>query len=278
RNKQVIVWNVGMLCTARKGGGGGGSSSLSVTRGMAIAARQISDFPITHIAFSPYEKQRLVSCGRENVRFWRIRRRHLPACPAVLNEFARGLECTDLAFESPYGRTVPGVGAGELAASATATPVAGGLGLGIGGGDAPRIIYVATRAGTLLQVSYQTRNLLCVLRLHNGPILSLAVNEGFAVTASADRFLRLWPLDFSDFLMEAEHESAVVSASLSMDGLKLAVGTEAGSVGLLDVMSHAYTTVLRSHRGRVSACALDPAPRNGGGGEFATVGEDNTIR
>ena len=44
--------------------------------------------------------QRLVSCGRENVRFWRVRRRHLPACPAVLNDFARDLECTDLAFQS----------------------------------------------------------------------------------------------------------------------------------------------------------------------------------
>ncbi|CAM9440221.1 unnamed protein product, partial [Scytosiphon promiscuus] len=43
--------------------------------------------------------QRLVSCGRENVRFWRVRRRHLPACPAVLNDFARDLECTDLDFQ-----------------------------------------------------------------------------------------------------------------------------------------------------------------------------------
>lgn len=47
--------------------------------------------------------KRLVSCGRENVRFWRIRRRHLPACPAVLNDFARDLECTDLAFQSSCG-------------------------------------------------------------------------------------------------------------------------------------------------------------------------------
>lgn len=41
-----------------------------------------------------------MSCGRENVRFWRVRRRHLPACPAVLNDFARDLACTDLAFQS----------------------------------------------------------------------------------------------------------------------------------------------------------------------------------
>ena len=56
------------------------------------------------------------------------------------------------------------------------------------------------------QVSYHTRNLLCVLQLHDGPILSLEVNEDYAITASEDKLLRLWPLDFSDFLMEAAHE------------------------------------------------------------------------
>ena len=55
-------------------------------------------------------------------------------------------------------------------------------------------------------MSYHTRNLLCVLRLHDGPILSLEVNDGFAVTCSEDNLVRLWPLDFSDFLMEAAHE------------------------------------------------------------------------
>ena len=34
--------------------------------------------------------------------------RHLPACPAVLNDFAWDLECTDLAFQSSY-RGIAGV-------------------------------------------------------------------------------------------------------------------------------------------------------------------------
>lgn len=45
-----------------------------------------------------------MSCGKENVRFWRIKRRHLPACPAILNEFSRGTDFIDLAFESSYGK------------------------------------------------------------------------------------------------------------------------------------------------------------------------------
>jgi WD repeat-containing protein 90 len=55
------------------------------------------------------------------------------------------------------------------------------------------------------QIGYETRSLLCVLRLHDGPIRALAVHEGFAVTASEDCWVRLWPLDFSDYLMEASH-------------------------------------------------------------------------
>lgn len=56
------------------------------------------------------------------------------------------------------------------------------------------------------QVSYHTRNLLCVLQLHDEPIMSLTVTEWCAITCSADKLLRLWPLDFSEFLMEAAHE------------------------------------------------------------------------
>lgn len=54
---------------------------------------------VSAVSLFRVSSQRLVSCGRENVRFWRIRRQHLPACPAVLNDFARDLECTDLAFQ-----------------------------------------------------------------------------------------------------------------------------------------------------------------------------------
>lgn len=70
-------------------------------------------FPLFALRFPSPSPQRLVSCGRENVRFWRVRRRHLPACPAVLNDFARDLECTDLAFQSSC-RGIAGVGVGTV--------------------------------------------------------------------------------------------------------------------------------------------------------------------
>lgn len=72
-----------------------------------------------------------------------------------------------------------------------------------------------------------------------------------------------------------EQQSAVVSTIASKDGLRLAIGTGAGSIGVLDVASHGYTTALRSHRGGITAVAVDPNEEQQ---EFSTVSEDCTIR
>jgi WD40 repeat protein len=102
----------------------------------------------------------------------------------------------------------------------------------------------------------------------------VCVTAGYVATGSDDCFLRLWPLDFNDFLMEAEHESAVTSISVSDDALKLLVGTESRTMGILDVCTHSYTTTMRSHFGSIIAVAHD----SGRNDEFATVSKDRTIR
>ena len=38
---------------------------------------------------------------------------------------------------------------------------------------------------------------------------TISVNEAFCVTGSDDQYLRVWPLDFSEFFMEAKHEGTV---------------------------------------------------------------------
>ena len=68
-----------------------------------------------------------MSCGRENTRFWEIKRGCVRGTPVILNQYARGCEFTDLAFESSYG------------------PRATDL-------QVQRRVFVASTAGTLLQV------------------------------------------------------------------------------------------------------------------------------
>ena len=52
----------------------------------------------------------------------------------------------------------------------------------------------------------------------------------------------------------------VTSCSVSSDGLQVCASTSTGSLGVLDIPSHAYRTLLRSHAGAVTAAAFDPSP------------------
>lgn len=74
----------------------------------------------------------------------------------------------------------------------------------------------------------------------------------YAVTGAEDNKLRLWPLDFTDFLLEAQHEGCVTQIHVALDGRKLCIGTDAGTLGVLNVSEHSYSTVLRSHCGSVN--------------------------
>ena len=72
-----------------------------------IVARQISPFDITTIKFSPIHDFRLISCGKENIRFWRIKNDHIPGASVVLNSHARTSNFTDLEFSMVDGETGP---------------------------------------------------------------------------------------------------------------------------------------------------------------------------
>jgi WD40 repeat protein len=85
----------------------------------------------------------------------------------------------------------------------------------------PRKLFASTAGGAVFQINYTDRSLECVYQLHSGAINCMRLNEGFCVTASADRYLRVWPLDFSDFFLEAQHETAVTAVDISADGLKV---------------------------------------------------------
>jgi WD40 repeat protein len=103
------------------------------------------------------------------------------------------------------------------------------------------------------------RALTAVYQLHAAAINALVLGEGVALTASDDTTLRLWPLDFSSCLMEAEHESPLTSACLAArGGLVVVAGGEDGCLGRLDVLRRQHTCLLRAHTGGVAAIAAHP--------------------
>lgn len=183
-----------------------------------ILARQTSDFNILCLKFSPIDNYRLVSCGKENIRFWRIKETgNIRGSAVVLNQHARNTVFTSLDFE--HGA--------KAAANLNPNPDSRE-------NEALKRVYVASKSGMVFQINYATETLEATYKTNDSSIYTLAVNEAFCVTGSEDNFLRVWPLDFSEFVMEAKHEGTVCSVDISADGLRVVCGTLFGSLGVLD--------------------------------------------
>ncbi|OWK55855.1 WD repeat-containing protein 90 [Lonchura striata] len=204
---------------------------------------------------------RLVSCGRDNIRLWRVRSGALRSCPVSLGEY-HSLEFTDLAFEA---------------------------------GPAPepedRALFVCSRSGHVLEVDYKNICVRSARRLlpaqpqgdgqeqagsSSGPgiaINSISMSLTFCATGSEDGYMRLWLLDFSAAVLEAEHEASVSSVCISPDSHKVLSTTAAGALGYLDVQARDYSTLMRSHEGSVLGFSVE-----GKWKQIATVSQDSTIR
>ncbi|CBZ52474.1 hypothetical protein NCLIV_022630 [Neospora caninum Liverpool] len=220
----------------------------------SLLARQVSDFDVTCIKFSPFDEFCLISCGNENIRFWRIKNSHLPGCSVVLEAAARANCYTDLDFEC--SRTFQTVhdhtGERWLAAA--------------------RVFFSST-SGCVAQVDYVSRRLQRVYKLHAAPIWSLSVSDAFCATASEDGFVRVWPLTFQSCFMHVKNEAAAVGVDGSEDGLQLLCTAADGSVGILNIGSQHYQPLLRTHARPIRDAAVSEAWR-----ELYTVSTDRSVR
>ena len=65
---------------------------------------------------------------------------------------------------------------------------------------------------TVMQINYGTRTLERVYQLHSAAINCMLVSEGLCVTGSDDKYMRVRPLDFSDFLLEVSMLCSALAA------------------------------------------------------------------
>lgn len=85
KNKETItIWHVSVL--------NANSKPIQVTR-------QISNFNIIAMKFSPIDPFVIMTCGRENIRSWRLKNDHLQGASIVLDHRARNTIFTDLDYE-----------------------------------------------------------------------------------------------------------------------------------------------------------------------------------
>ena len=192
----------------------------------------------------------MASCGKENIRFWRIRETgNIRGSAVVLNHHARNTVFTCLDFE--YGFRSADKSENE----------------------ALKRIFVGSKHGMVFQVNYQTEALEATYKTNDAAIYSIAVNDAFCVTGSEDTYFRVWPLDFQEFFMEAQHEGTVSAVDISSDGLKVVCGTIYGSIGVLDKSNQNYKTLLRSHTSEILAMDFHK-----GKGCILSISRDRTIR
>ncbi|XP_037588185.1 WD repeat-containing protein 90 [Cebus imitator] len=245
----VVAWGTGQV-------GLGGET--------VILAKAHTDFDIQAFRVAYFDETRMASCGQGSVLLWRLRGGVLRSCPVDLGE-NHVLHFTDLAFKQAQD------GCQETSAS---------------------ILFVCSRSGHILEIDCQrvvvkhARRLLPT-RTPGGPkpqkqtfssgpgiaISSLSVSPAVCAVGSEDGYLRLWPLDFSSVLLEAEHKGPVSSVCVSPDGLRVLSTTSSGQLGFLDTPARVYRVLARSHTAPVLALATEQRR-----GQLATVSQDRTIR
>jgi WD40 repeat protein len=157
-------------------------------------AKSVTENILT-LKFSPVESDKLVSCGKENIRFMRIKNQCIKGSPVVLNHHARNTIFTVLDFDFGFD------GQPNLSIR----------------NDKVKRVFVGSKHGYLYQVNYDSRVLEAVFKIHDYSICSIAISSGFCVTGSQDQYLRVWPLDFSEFYLEAYHEGFIISLDISYD-------------------------------------------------------------
>lgn len=265
-----LSYNGGILCSTGKDGHGKTVvmvwNTVAVTHGgeVVMLAKAHTDVDIQTLKIAFFDDSRMVSCGKDNVRLWRIRSGALRSCPVNLGEH-RSLEFSDLDFEAGHSTER------ELE---------------------DRTLFVCSKSGHVLEIDYKNVTVKNARRLlpaefqhshhrekqtyNSGPgiaLNSISLSPSFCATASEDGFLRLWPLDFSEVFLEAGHDNPVVSVRISPNSLKVLCTTSTGNVGCLDIQSRDYRTVMRSHLDSVLAFSVERLQN-----QIVTVSQDNTIR
>ncbi|XP_077979468.1 WD repeat-containing protein 90-like [Glandiceps talaboti] len=242
----VVVWN---------------TSRASRSGEVVVMAKAHTDVDIVRMKIACFDDTRMVSCGRDNVRLWRVRNGSLRSAPVNLGEY-HSVDFTDVCFDTSY---IPG------------------------NNTAHKTLYACTKSGHIFEIDYARVSIVHVRRLlpidkskqdkstfHSGigiAVNSMCVNQSFCVTGSDDGYLRLWPLDFSNVFLEAEHEGPVTAVDITVDGLQILAGTSTGNLGVLDISTRKYTTIMRAHTDTVTSVSVDPLRRH-----LATVSMDHTIR
>ncbi|MGH0128105.1 UNVERIFIED_CONTAM: hypothetical protein FKN15_033205 [Acipenser sinensis] len=260
----VVVWNT---LKANKGGE------------VVVMAKAHTDVDIQTMKIAFFDDTRMVSCGRDNIRLWRVRSGSLRSCPVNLAEY-HAVEFTDIAFEQghfadrePEDRTLKA----ECLCSLGQMVVVWNTLKANKGGE----VVVMAKAHTDVDIQTMkiaffddTRMVSCgrdnirLWRVRSGSLRSCPVN-----------LAEYHAVEFTDIAFEQGHfadrepEDRTLLVNIGPEGAHVLAATSTGNLGYLDVSSRAYSTLMRSHTDTVLGFSIDGIRRN-----IVTVSLDNSVR
>ena len=190
------------------------------------------NYGINCIKFVPYSDDILISCGYENIKFYRIKNGFIYEKSVVMDKFAKNNNFLCIDFNhSIFGDNYFDKGK----------------------------VYIGSSLGQVIQISCQSQELESIYLVDNSPILDIYVNEIFAVTGSEGGLCRVYQVDFKQFIMEAKHDSGVCSVDISYDSMDILIGTLNRSIGTLNINQKKYNTLVRSPSGDIKILFVHPS-------------------
>jgi WD40 repeat protein len=227
-----------------------------------ILAKASTDVHINCIQFVPHDSMRLVSCGLDNIRFWRVKDTSIRSCPINLSAYQSAstmdahMDFTDIRFDTCF----------------TAVSNTNG-----------NTLYACTKTGYIFELDYARMDIKNVRVLQptdvtdseQSPIAlnTLSISDSFCATGSDDGILRVWSLDFKQVCIEAEHDASITYVCFSPDYMRIVTATATGNLGILNILHKDYKTIIRSHTDTVTDASIDPLHKY-----IVTVSNDTTIR
>jgi WD40 repeat protein len=201
----------------------------------------------------------LIGCGKENIRFFKMKNNFLPSQLVALNNTSRGKIFNNSVVTS---RVVEQSG-------------------NRAGGKKPVNVYISTECGHVYIINFFSRQVDKIVQVNDGAIVSLLhfagaaeANGGFFLTCSRDQgVLRLWNHDFSKLASEVALNQAVASCDINVDGNEIAVLGQNGNISLLELESSAFSVLMRSHADEVLGIAVNDIT-----GTLLSIGKDSSIK
>lgn len=255
----VMVWDISaVLPASSRQGGPSAAADDGGAAGPVLLARQSLDYDVRCVRWCPQSLVEFVLCGKNCLRVHRLRGNEIRGMSVAIADKADPM-LTELARAALAPNTFTSVAFDEMQSAP--------------GGHGGATAYVASITGHVFRVDVAGRRVVSIFQAHNGAINSLDVRGGHCATGGDDRVVRIWPLDFNDYLLEAEHEGGVGGVAFDLDALTVCIGCEDGSLGTLSIRDKGYTVLMRSHVGAVHDLAVTPDLTRA-----ATVSSDGTVR